>query len=429
MALQLTATGETFYGHGLLERPPLPDGAAAYVDFQTGLHITQADASMATNSALVFGPVSSVKSGYYYGQHDIQFMDGTRWERIEYGSDGHPLGMLMEGEYEQRLVPAHRRNLSAGTAVGAVVAADGVADEAYQQWYSLTPSGAGEASLTLSSSAVSTAGAFIYTLFDVRGIGVVQVGCGADGYINCDLSSGQYEAFDGASGTMIPRAAGGWTLRCISINPPGGLTDTAPYIASVNGLQAGRLSGAGQPFMARAPRLFASTSSSNSFTGLWPHETSDSHAPESLLPNIFGLSPTGDFTCTFRVLSGSSARTAASLLRLSSNGNDGMALRFSDSNKVVYASKNGNTVEWSGETMWAPDTIYCVGFSRTGNQIAISINGESVTFTSASSANLPMRLLTGFHGNNSWDGHIQKAIFWPDGCGLRELAQRVDHWL
>src|SRR5690606_8026246 len=166
MTLQLVTNTEFAGRQGIHARPPMPDDALAYADFCAGLHMDQTAASMESNAALVFGPISSVKPGYYYGRDNIEFMSGTLWDRVEYSPDGECLGLLVEGSYQNRVLSGQRQDLTAGTAVGAVISASGAAAQPWQQWYSLSPSGAGEASLTLDTSAVATAGAVLYAAVD-----------------------------------------------------------------------------------------------------------------------------------------------------------------------------------------------------------------------------------------------------------------------
>lgn len=247
MALQLRVNGTFGFRQGVPERAIPPD-AAAYADFVAGLHEDQANSSVSSAAALVFGPVSSVKPGYYYGRDNIEFMSGTLWDRVEYGPDGACLGLLIEGTYQNRIIAAQRRDLSGGVVAGATVAASGSAAQPWQQWYALTPSGASPASLTLTTSAVATVGAYIYAAIDLRGTGIVQFGSAGTGYVNADLATGEVRLFDGATGRLTPRPGGSWTLSCRSRVPAGGLENVAPYVASVASLDSPARGPAGAPF-------------------------------------------------------------------------------------------------------------------------------------------------------------------------------------
>lgn len=432
MTLQLVTNTEFGARQGLLARPPIPDDAAAYADFVTGLHMNQANANTDSNSNLVFGPVSSVKPGYYYGRDDIEFMSGTLWDRVEYGPDGECLGLLVEGSYQNRVLSGQRQDLTAGTAVGAVISASGAAAHPWQQWYSLTPSGAGEASLTLDTSAVATAGAWLYSAVDVRGGSFVQVGTAGTGYVNVDTRSGEVRAFQGASGRAIPRPGNSWTISCRGTVPEGGLENAGLYVASVASLDAPKRGPAGAAFEVRAPRLDAATAAGLPRLGLWPHASGDSHAADSLTPNIAGLADADDFTAIMRVRSGPSAsRTGAGLwLFTNANGTAGTELRFSTSNVLVLVDKGPTVVRWTSSQRYKPNQIYRFGISRSGGQLAIVVNGEAVSLDAGAAAGLMSRPLRGFDQSaNQWAGHLQKTIWWAGGRSQAELIMLTDRWL
>lgn len=265
----------------ILNRPPIPNDAVGYADFMTGLHMTQAAESVASNAAIVFGPVSSVKPGYYYGRDDIGYMSGTLWERVEYGSEGECLGLALDGGWTQRLIAAHRINLAAGTVVGAEVSLSGSAAEPYQQWYSIAPSGAGEASLTLSTVPLS-AGSYAYIVADVQGTGIVQIGArnaAVDAWVNVNLATGEVASGAGAAGQAVRRPAG-WSIYArVQVAAAG---DVRPYLASVEALATGKLGAAGRSLLARVPRVAGGVSATMPAPGLWPHTSSDAKAADNL---------------------------------------------------------------------------------------------------------------------------------------------------
>lgn len=431
MSLQQRTTGTFGFRQGLPTRPPMPDDALAYADFCAGLHMSQTAESLSAGAALVFGPVSSMKPGYYYGRDNIEFMSGTLWDRVEYGPDGECFGLLVEGSYQNRVLPGQRQALTAGTAVGAVISASGAAAQPWQQWYSLAPAGAGEASLTLDTSAVATAGAVLYAAVDVRGGGFVQVGTAGAGYVNVDTRSGAVRAFEGASGRAIPRPGHSWTVSCRGIVPAGGLENAGLYVASVASLDAPKRGPAGAAIEVRAPRLDAATTAGLPRLGLWPHTSSDSHAADSLTPNIVGLADADDFTAIMRVRSGPSAsRTGAGLwLFTNANGSAGTELRFSSSNTLVLVDKSA-AVRWTSGQRYGPNCIYRLGIARTGGQLAIAVNGETVSLDAGAAAGLMSRPLRGFDQSaNQWAGHLQKTIWWAGGRSQAELALLVERWI
>src|SRR5690606_34321067 len=170
---------------------------------------------------------------------------------------------------------------------------------------------------------------WLYGAVDVRGGAFVQVGTAGTGYINVDASSGEVRAFEGAGGHAIPRPGNSWTISCRGTVPAGGLENAGLYVASVEGLDAAKRGPAGAAFEVRAPRLDAATAAGLPRLGLWSHASGDSHAADSLTPNIAGLADADDFTAIMRVRSGPSAsRTGAGLwLFTNSNGSAGTELR------------------------------------------------------------------------------------------------------
>lgn len=430
MALQQRTTGTFGFRGGLLNRPPMPNDAAAYADFRNGLHMDLTTALTTAAANIVFSALSSMQPGYYYGRDDIQFSASTLWDRVEFGPTGECLGLRVEGSYQQRIVAGQRRDLLAGTASGAVVAADGAAAQPYQQWYSVTPAGAGEAGLTLATSAVATVGAYLYTAFDVRGSGIVQVGTAGTGYVNADLRSGEVRVFEDALGQAIQRPGGSWTIFCRARVPAGGLEDCAAYAASVASLDAPRRGASGAAFSARAPRLYASTSAGRPYAGLWPHTTSDTHPAESMTPNVAGIGTNDDFTVIFSARSGQLDRVAAGFWAIVTSGSTGTELRFTSDNALALINRSNNALLWTGQTKFAPSTVYKVGLSRAGSRLAVHVNGEGVSVDQGAAAGGPFRMLRGFDQDvNQWAGHLQKCIWWSGGRTQAELAALMGRWL
>lgn len=431
MALQLQTTVSGGTLGDLLARPPIPNDAVGYADFTTGLHMTQAAESLATNAALVFGPVSSVKAGYYYGKSDISYMSGTLWERIEYGPEGECLGLLIDGDWEQRLIAGHRIDLTAGSATGATVAASGTPAQPYQQWYSVTPTGAGEASLTLSTSSIS-ANAYAYIVFDVAGAGIVQVGARnapADAWVNVNLATGEVASGAGAVGQAIRRRTGWSVLARVRM---ASAADAQPYVASVATLATAKLGAAGAVFQARAPRVSASTSATTPAPGLWPHTSSSTKAADNLSQITSMVADAADFTCVFRARSGwTRTRTSAGLFMLSNGGTSGTELRFSSANALVLIDRGSSTPRWTFAQKWKPEAIYRVGISRINGVISACVNGEVASVDTGSvAADATPRLLRGFDTTaNAWSGHLQKAIWWGFGVDAARLARMVDRWV
>lgn len=430
MVLQNRTTGTFGFRGGLLNRPPMPNDAAAYVDFRNGLHMDPTTALTTANASNVFSAFSSMQPGYYYGRDNIEYMTAKLWDRVEYDHNGECLGLLLEGSFKNRIEADHRQNIGLGVSVGAVVAASGAAAQPHQQWFLITPDGAGEASLTLATSAVATAGAYIYVGFDFRGDGIVQVGSAGTGYVNCDLRTGEISAFDDAAGHAVRRLDGSWTVYCVGRVPSGGLESLAPYAASIASLDAARRGGAGASVLVRAPRCDADTSSGRPFSGLWLHPSNDTHPAESLTPNVAGIGANDDFTIIYRARSGSFPRIAAGLGSIIGAGSLGVELRFSSANVITLGNRGTLSVVWTGETKWVPDTIYLVGFSRRGSTVCIYINGEGFAFDAGANSVGSFRPLRCFDQVSfPWSGYIQKAVWWAGGRTQDEIGRLVSRWL
>ena len=432
MALQLKTTVTGGILGDLLVRPPIPNDAVGYVDFTTGLHMTQSAESVASNAALVFGPVSSVKPGYYYGKDgNPAFMSGTLWDRIEYGPEGNCLGLALDGGFTQRLIAGHRIDMTAGSKVGATVATSGVAVQPYQQWYAVSPVGGAEASLTLSTDSIS-AGAYAYIVADLDGAGVVQVGArnaSVDAYVNVNLATGEIVTGAGAVGQAVRRSTGWSVYAQVRVSAAGGLQ---PYVASVATMATPKLGASGAAFSVRAPRVAAYTAGTLPAPGLWPHTSSDAKAADSMTQVTAMVADDADFTCVFRARSGWTAgRRAAGLFLFSNNGDSGSELRFTRTNTLCLIDRSSSTPRWTGNTRWKPQSIYRVGVSRIGGVISVCINGECATVDTGSvAADASPRLLRGFDAAvNAWAGHLQKAIWWGVGVSQARLAQMVDRWV
>lgn len=427
MALQLKTSSPYLGRSDMLARPPLPDDALGYADFTTGLHITQTDASVADNAGIVLNPATK-RQAYVYDRSGqiVQAAAGT-WQGVEYAADGEPLGLSVYGAFTQALIAGHRANLTAGTAVGAVVAASGTAAQPWQQWYSVTPSGAGEASLTLSTGATRTG--HVYWVIDVRGSGIVQMGLkGAPAVrANFDLATGTVSASGSTIGQAIRRPGGSWTL---AIHGGIGSTqiDALPYIASVNSVTAGSLGPAGLAFEARAPRAEVVATASYANTRPLPPPNPDSfRTRDDLTPAATMMASDADFSVVFSVRANSTTlRLSEGLFSLLPGSGQGAELRFNASNKLVLYT---GSVLWTGQTDWVPDRVYDVGFSRRGSLLSWSVNGETGQADVPTAADWTPYLLRSTNNPEQWSGHLRRVIWWAEGRSALALRDMADRWL
>lgn len=422
MALQLKTSSPYLGRSDMLARPPLPDDAIGYADFTTGLHITQADASMADSAGIVLNPATKRQAYIYDRSGQIVQSAGGTWQGVEYGADGDPLGLSIYGAFTQALIAEHRSNLTAGTTVGVAVAASGAAAQPWQQWYSVTPSGAGEASLTLSAGTNRTRN--VYWVIDVRGTGIVQLGLkGAPNVrANFDLSTGVVSGNGGTVAQAIRRPGGAWSLAILGSI---GATQMDPlaYVASVNSITAGALGPAGVAFEARAPRVEVVTVTSYGNTRPWPPVNPDTfRTKDDLAPAPTMMEPAADFSVVFSARANSTAsRLSEGLFHLAP-----AELRFASTNKLVLYS---GSVLWSGDTEWVPDRVYNVGFSRRGNLLSWSVNGETGEADVPAAADTLPYLLRSANNPEQWSGHLRRVIWWADGRSSLALRDMADRWL
>lgn len=432
MALQLR-TLATFAGPSdIPARAPMPNDAAGYVDFTANLHMTQAAAEVSNAAAVVFSRTETPRSGYYYGPADIEPAAHTLWDRIEYDEQGTPLGLLVEDTWSQVVTDAMRTDLTLGTAVGATVALSAASADAWRRWWSVTPTGAGEASLALTTSSHAI-NEYSYVHFDVRGSGIVQIGVkNADvpAYANVNLVTGEVFASDtNAPAQAKRRPGGGWTILIRVRAVTAGAMQ--PYLASVAALTTTKLGAAGLPFEARAPRVSKSTNANlpeRSFYTLFTR-AADVIAP---VPALFDLA--GDFTVAFRARSNwFASRNGAALALLSNGTTNGTEIRFNATNTLIARQTSGNVVVTSNlDIKWTPDTLYRVGLSRRGSQIDVAVNGRVMSFDTGAMVSDATPSLFGSwdtSGANGWAGHLQKAIWWAHGRAPADLAALVDRWL
>lgn len=417
MALQLL-TDAVFSGvSDIPARAPLPNDALGYADFTTGgLQITQALAQMGASANAVILPSSS-PAGFYYGQNGLAFSpSGGSLARMEFSGDGEARGLLVQPDYTQRITSAHRQNLAAGSAVGATVAADGAGPNGWDQFYNVMPTGAGEASLTLTADAVTT-NAFIYIGFEVSGPGVVQIGArggDADDYANFDLSTGVATAGAGAVAAMRKVPGGAWFcgVRVQAITSP---NDIGPYAASVASAAATKLGAAGSSFRLRAPIVTAETAAGMPFPSPWGLTTSSDHAYDNIAPSTVMLPADADFSLVMRLRSGWwPHQLSAGMAFFSVSGTRWAELRCDSSNNFIINTKLLG-VAYTFSQRWVPSTQYRVGITRKGSRLTVNLNGERASVDAPGEVNgAAVRLGKGLNsGSNVWGGHLQRAIFWP----------------
>lgn len=428
MALQLVSDASFPGRNPIPPRAPLPADAAAYADFMTGLHITPAATSTVDNTSPVFLTTASLSAGYYYDEQGvIQRTTAARWSRREFDArTGLPLGLRIEGAYTQRVVSAQRQVLTNGTAIGAVITPSGSAAEPWQQWYALTPEGAGEASVTFTTSAV-TGGHSLYASIDARGSGIVQVGSAGNGHANFNLRTGEVRAFDGAFAQAIARPGGIWTLFVRGIAPAGGLDDGAIYAASVATMDTPKRGAAGIPTEIISPRLYTASAANRGWAHPWPDTATATHSAESLQPNYTGWTQNGDFSCVFSLRTGAIAGAAGSSFAVL--GSNGVSIRAGNNGNLALVNSANNQGVWDSGVPYRALTQYRVGISRTGDRVAVAINERGFEIAGLSLGGV---LRLGGAANTTtheFIGWLEKAIFWVDGRPQARLQQMMDTWL
>ena len=437
MALNLQTT-ETFpFASDIPARAPLPNDALGLIDFQSGLHMTQAAHAIGNAANLVLARDASIpSSGWFYGQSGIEQAAINRWDRIAYDASGAPLGLLIEGDATQRVTRAQRNDLSQGVLTGATILGETPAPaNTWQRWWTVSPTGAGEASLQLGTASFTLS--YILVSFEVKaGTGrYVQIGSragNADAWANFDLSSGRVTATGaGVTAAAKRRPGGGWTVYAIVRKATSSIPDVQPYAASIATPDTGKLGASGGSFLLRAPMVRGSDSSNLIPGSPWQHETVDSRNADNLQPLTSLLAPTADFTAAFRLRSGWAPNQLNAGMFHFVAGSSAIALRFRADNTLAVTTQSESTVLLQMTARWAPDTIYRVGVSRTGQQLAVCVNGESGTITSATFDSVTSWRL-GRHADTAtgaWGGHLQKFVLWAGGRSQADLAAMVDRWV
>lgn len=430
MALQLT-TDATYSGiSDIPARAPLPNDGLGYADFTTGgLQVTQSLAQMGASASAVILPSSS-PAGFYYGQASLAFNpSGGSLSRLEYSADGEARGLLIEPTYTQKIDTATRANLAAGSAVGAVVAASGSGPNVWDQFYSVTPSGSGEASLTLTGGAI-TSGGYIWLGFEVRGTGVVQIGArngDADDYANFDLAAGTVAPAAGAVAAMRRLPGGSWYCG-IRAQASAALTEIGPYVASVAALTTAKLGAAGLAFTTRAPILIADSASGLPFPSPYGLTTSSQHAFDNIAHSTAMLGATANFSLVMKLRSGWwPYQLSAGIAYFFVSASRWLEIRCDSANNFIINS-NRLGVAYTFAQKWQPNTDYRVGIVRNGSNLIVSLNGETTTISAPGEVDgATVRLGKGDKATtNSWGGWLQRTVWWAEPKSVQALEASVD---
>lgn len=437
MALELKTQVTQMLASDIPARAPLPDDALALVDFTTGLQITQSDVRLGRAGNTIFNRSNSVSSsGWFYGSADIEMGSANFWDRIEYDADGRCLGLLMDGTQTQTVIRSHRTDLSLGTLTGAVLAAVTPAPaEAAAQWWELTPTGAGEASLQLATGSVTNFRLLVS--FEIRTAGgrYAQIGTragDANAWANIDLVTGEVTA----RGANVQAAArrrpgGGWTFYAITRKIESSLPDLQPYVASVASSDTGKLGLSGGAIQVRAPIVRTRNGEGLVPGAPYANASADSRNADVLYPQAALHSLSADFTCVFRARSGwAPSQLQAGLFSILTSG-DPVQIRFRTDNTLAIVRSSESSVLAELPLSWEPDTIYRVGVSRQGNSLAVIVNGHAVEVEHADISGMTgWRLLRcNDQATGGWYGHAQKIVLWAGGRRPSELAAMVERWV
>lgn len=428
MALQLI-TDTAFSGvSDIPARAPLPNDGLGYADFTTGgIQITQALAQMGAAASAVILP-SSAPAGFFYGPNGLAFNpSGGSLSRMTFSADGEARGLLVEPAYTQKVITTHRQDLSAGAAAGATVAATGTGSNGWDQLYRVTPSGSGEASLTLSAGSVSSGG-YSYIGFEVRGSGVVQLGArngDPDDYANFNLSTGAVVAGAGAVAAMR-RVVGGWFCG-IRVAASAALSEIGPYIASVATASQAKLGAAGASFDVRAPIVIANTASGLPFPSPWGLTTSSDHAFDNIAHSTAMLGATADFSLVMSLRSGWwPYQLSAGVAYFFVSASRWLEVRCDSANNFIINS-NLLGVAHTFNTKWRPNTDYSIGIVRNGSYITVDINGETAVVNAPGEVDgATVRLAKGANAtSNSWGGFLRRTVWWSQPKSQQALEAAV----
>ena len=416
---------------------PMPVDAAFYGDFLSGLFITQAargadPATIFTFAGMRERYVRNAAGGYYLAAAGSA-------SRVGYGPTGQPLGMLVEAANTQLIAPAQRTDLTQGVGTGLSVVAGAATTNAWDRWFTLTPSGDAAHDLALASSA--SIGANFRRAFAIElktaGHRYVQLSSGTPGeatdYANFDLQTKTvtFRAAGASFAGIIPTAEGAicyiqYTSAIAGVEAP-----TVSIIADgAAGKQAAAAAASVGPVLARLPKL----RSANDTPARTPPRSPMPGTANTVLTDRLNLQPavlTSDFTMLVRARNpewvNAFTPTLFSLGAAQTSGT-GASLRVDTSGEIALVTRTSgaSAVAWDASAVLPPGAITTFAFAKQGNVLRIALpNGESYEGTLTQIEGAQPFILSSPVESEGFDGHLQRIIGWSHGKTLAQLQALV----
>lgn len=416
---------------------PMPADAAFYADFLADLFITPTTRGADPAGIFTFAGMRERYLRNAAGGYTLAA--GAAAARPEYGPTGQRLGMLVEGANAQIIAPAQRQDLTQGAASGLAVAAGAATTNAWDRWYTLTPSGDAAHDLALASSASLSSGFRRTFSIELKTAGhrYVQLSSGTPGeatdYANFDLVTKTVTA-QGAGATfagVLPTAEGAVCYIQYSSAITGVEAPTVSIIATgTAGKQATAAAATVGAVSARLPKM----RSANDTPGRTPPRSPMPGATSSVLTDRLNLQPavlTADFTMLIRARNpewvNAFTPTLFSLGAAQTSGT-GASLRIDSSGEIALVTRTSGTVAvaWDTPATLPAGGTFIFAFAKAGNTLRIALPGGQTyegTLTQIEGAQ-PFVLSSPVEGEG-FDGHLQRAIGWSHGKTLAELQALV----
>ena len=347
--------------------------------------------------------------------------------------------MLVEAANTQLIAPAQRTDLTQGVGTGLSVVAGAATTNAWDRWFTLTPSGDAAHDLALASSA--SIGANFRRAFAIElktaGHRYVQLSSGTPGeatdYANFDLQTKTvtFRAAGASFAGIIPTAEGAicyiqYTSAIAGVEAP-----TVSIIADgAAGKQAAAAAASVGPVLARLPKL----RSANDTPARTPPRSPMPGTANTVLTDRLNLQPavlTTDFTMLVRARNpewvNAFTPTLFSLGAAQTSGT-GASLRVDTSGEIALVTRTSgaSAVAWDASAVLPPGAITTFAFAKQGNVLRIALpNGESYEGTLTQIEGAQPFILSSPVESEGFDGHLQRIIGWSHGKTLAQLQALV----
>lgn len=412
---------------------PMPADAAFYADFMNDLFITANARGAEPASVFDYANMRERYTRNPSGGYTLAAA-GASGNRVGHDATGQRLGILIEGRNDQSITAAQRMDLTQALATGLTVAAGTATTNAWDRWYTLTPSGTATHDLAFASSASVPSTHRLTFGIEVRSGGhrYIQLSSGTSGeatdYANFDLQTMTVTAQGtGANyAGIVPTVEG--AILYIQYGRATAAVENPTVSLIADGAAAKQAAAASVGSVSvRLPKLRTNSSSPARIPLGSPMPVADSVLSDRL--NLRASLLTEDFTILVR------ARNPAWLnaytptlfsLAAGQSSATGVSLRVATSGTLIVQTRNPSVVERTFAAQLAPNAITTFAFAKQGNVLRIALpNGESYEATLTQIAGAQPFVLSSPVESEGFDGHLQRIIGWSHGKTLAQLQALV----